>query len=501
MVAVPRIQWRLVPVVLLPFAAGFYLSYLFRTINAVIADRLTHELGLGPSTIGLLTSAYFLAMAAAQVPVGIWLDRHGPRRVQSVCLLVAAAGASLFAISHGMIGLLVGRALIGFGVGTALMSGIKAIMLWFPRDRQATMNGWLLLLGALGAVTATAPAEAIVDAIGWRPMMGALALLSLGLAAVMALIVPDRPRLRSPHQSVWRSMRRIVLDPRFQRVAPLSALIIGTAWSLQSLWAAAWMAKVDGLDRQSVVRHLLVMALALGIGGLALGSGTDRLRRHERSPEILFVGIALISLAAQLALIGGLPVPSYLTWSIIGIVGAGTVVSYAVLSEHFPKELSGQANGVLNLLHVSTAFAFQAGIGIIVEWWPHATSSAPAEAYRAALDIVAGLQLTALAWFAVSSARMRPAVYEAAGQQPVAIRAGAAAMTPYERAQVVYARRVVSAQEQSTSWRLAAIASMMLCAVIAFELVTYPQPGLAIPYVIDATNGEHAEAVVATNGL
>ena len=106
-------SWRLVAVVLLPFAAGFYLSYLFRTINAVISDQLARELSLGPAQLGLLTSAYFLTMAAAQIPVGVLLDRYGPRRVQSVCLLVAAAGAALFAVSQGMIGLVVGRALIG----------------------------------------------------------------------------------------------------------------------------------------------------------------------------------------------------------------------------------------------------------------------------------------------------------------------------------------------------------------------------------------------------
>ena len=226
--------------------------------------------------------------------------------------------------------------------------------------------------------------------------------------------------------------------------------------------------------------------------------GADRLRRRERSPEILFVGIALISLAAQCALVGGVPVPSYVTWSMIGIVGAGTVVSYAVLSEYFPKEMSGQANGALNLLHVGTAFTFQAGIGVIVDGWPHEPSSAPAEAYRTAFGIVTGLQLTALAWFAVSWSRMRPAVYRPAGRQPVPARAGAAAMTPYERAQLVYVRRVVSAQQQLTAWRLAAIASMALCMVLAFELVTYPPARHGIAYVFDATDAEAAEAVVAT---
>ncbi|MDX2258776.1 MAG: MFS transporter [Hyphomicrobiaceae bacterium] len=332
-------RWR-IAVVLLPFAAGFYLSYLFRTINAVIADQLAIELGLSPAQLGLLTSAYFLTMAAAQLPVGVLLDRYGPRRVQSACLVVAAAGVAVFAMSSGMLSLMIGRALIGLGVGTALMSGIKAIAIWFPRERQATMNGWLLMLGALGAVTATAPAQALADGIGWRYLLGLLSAVTVVLAVMMALIVPDpqESARRQPHAPA--TLRRIMLDTRFLRLAPLSALCIGAAWSMQSLWAAAWLARVDGLSRAAVVQHVLVMALALAVGGLLLGWSADRLRRAGHPVEVLFGGIALLSIACQLALVAGIDLPSYLIWSVVGAVGSATVLSYAILASYFPREIS-----------------------------------------------------------------------------------------------------------------------------------------------------------------
>jgi Major Facilitator Superfamily len=99
--------------VFLPFVIGYYIAYLFRTINAVMAAPLTTELGLGADDLGLLTSVYFLTFAAAQIPVGILLDRYGPRRVQSVLLVIAAVGSTLFAVSDHFLMLLVGRALLG----------------------------------------------------------------------------------------------------------------------------------------------------------------------------------------------------------------------------------------------------------------------------------------------------------------------------------------------------------------------------------------------------
>lgn len=488
-VAAPRP--RVAVVVLLPFAAGFYLSYLFRTLNAVIADDLSRELGLGPSGLGLLTSAYFLAMAAAQLPIGVLLDRYGPRLVQSACLVVAAAGAGLFAISHGSVGLVVGRAMIGLGVGTALMSGIKAIVLWCSRERQATLNGWLLMFGALGAVTATAPAEALVSHLGWRNLMIALAAMTLALAAIMMLMVPapsPTPTVRSSPQ--W-SLRQIVLDPRFQRIAPLSALTIGTAWALQSLWAAAWLTHVDGLQRADVVRHLLVMALALGIGGLGLGWAADHCRQRGATPETLLVGIAALSILAQVGLVLDVPMPSYVSWSIVGTAGAATVLSYCILAGYFPKEISGQANGALNFLHVGAAFAVQVAIGLIVERWPASASHESIEGYRAAVGMTAIMQLSALAWFGVSSASVQPLVLSAVSDTRSRISVTMPTiqpLSPYERAQLVYAQRVASARQQAAVWRWAALGSAALCAVLAFEVAAHASSRAAVVYVIEIPN-------------
>src|SRR5262249_33165723 len=165
----PRLQsCPLILRVFLPFTAAFFLSYLFRSINALISSDLSFELALDAADLGFLTSAYFLTFAAVQLPVGIWLDRYGPRRVQGVLLLFAAAGAMLFSMSDGFAALVLSRALIGLGAAAAFTGGLKAIILWFPKDRVAVMNGWMVMLGALGALSATSPAEVLIDwSGGW----------------------------------------------------------------------------------------------------------------------------------------------------------------------------------------------------------------------------------------------------------------------------------------------------------------------------------------------
>ncbi|MFZ1892906.1 MAG: MFS transporter, partial [Rhodoplanes sp.] len=271
--------------ILAPFVVGYYLSYLFRTINALIADRLAAELALTASQLGLLTAAYFVTFAAIQLPLGVWLDRHGPRRVQSMLLSTAAVGVTTFSLAGGFISLLIGRALIGLGAAGALMAGLKAIALWFPKERVTLLNGLFVTLGALGAVTATAPAEAVLDMTGWRGLFVMLAPATALCAAAIFLCVPDptgRMKTSSGAARLSRpiGLKEIFADPRFWRLAPLSATCIGTSWALQGLWAASWLADVERLDRAEVVRRLFVMALALCAAALGLGIAADRLRRR-----------------------------------------------------------------------------------------------------------------------------------------------------------------------------------------------------------------------------
>jgi MFS family permease len=399
---------RRIGCVLLPFAAGYYLSYLFRTINALIAADLTADLSLTAADLGLLTSVYFLVFAAAQIPFGILLDRHGPRTLLAGLLLLASAGSLLFALADSLLGLLAGRALIGLGVALALMAGFKAIVLWFPAERLALTNGWFVMLGALGAVTATAPAELLVGSVGWRGLFAVLGALSALAALFIVAVVPDAARHPAPSRAQpTLTLPAIYRQRRFWRLAPLSSLGVGTSWSLQGLWAASWLRDVDGLDRAGVVEILSVMAIVVSASGLALGLAANHVRRLGGKTEHVLLGVVGLSIAAQLGLWLKLPLPASLAWGAIAAAGAATVLSYAILADTYPRAVSGRVNAALNLCHVGGAFALQSLMGLIIQRWPCQGEHYPAEAHARAMAVVLCLELAALAWFFVPTARRR----------------------------------------------------------------------------------------------
>ncbi|QQO16730.1 MFS transporter [Bradyrhizobium diazoefficiens] len=392
------IAWRLIASVFLPFAAGYYLSYLFRTINALISGHLISDIGLDAADLGLLTSVYFLVFAAAQIPVGIMLDRFGPRRVQSALLLIAAAGAGVFAISAGFFSLLIARAMIGLGVAAALTAGLKSIVLWFPRERVALLNGYMVMLGSLGAVTATAPAEHLLAWIGWRQFFEILAVATGVTAMLIYVVVPEQVVVPST-ASISNTLSSVVGDRRFWRIAPLSATCVGSAWSLQGLWASTWLTDVEGFDRGSLVRQLFTMSIVLSGGAWLFGTTVHYIRRREIGAESILATIAVLFIAAQLFLMFRVPLPSLLPWSVVAVVGAASVVSFAVIADYFPPGLAGRANGALNVLHFGWAFLAQCATGLILEQWSPGASHKPILAYQVAFGLNVLLQIAALAWF------------------------------------------------------------------------------------------------------
>jgi predicted MFS family arabinose efflux permease len=312
-----------------------------------------------------------------------------------VLLLVAAVGSTSFAVSDHFLMLLVGRTLLG--VASAMTAGLKALVLWFPGDRVPLLNGLMVMLGALGAVTATLPADLLLDWIGWRELFGLLAGLTVASAVMIYLVVPGATPATSGAVSV--GLRKVYTDPRFWRVAPLSASCIGTAWALQGLWAAQWFKDVEGLDRTGVVIHLFAMAVALSLGAILLGVAADRLRRSGFGPELLLGLVAAVFIATQFALILRLPLPSYLQWAVVAAVGAATVLSFAILAEYFPKQLAGRADGALNLLHIAAAFVVQYATGVVLQHWTPQAGHYPEIPYQTALSLNLALQVAAWIWF------------------------------------------------------------------------------------------------------
>lgn len=351
--------------VFLPFALGYYLSYLLRTVNAVISPQLTGELGLSAASLGLLTSAYFLAFGAAQIPVGIALDRFGPRRVEAALLLLAALGSALFAMADSLGALASARALVGLGVSACLMAALKGFALWYPPERQSSMIGFIMASGSLGALTASVPLEAVLPALGWRGAFWIIAAVCLVAAMLVWRALPDSPVLPGDASlaAALRVVGRIFTAPAFLRHAGVSVFFVGGFMALQGLWVVPWVMNVNGFDLAAAAAVLVALNLGNLAGQLAVGLLGVRLARAGVEPvSLLRAGYGAMLVVQGLILWSALPV--LLLWTLFGLLTAANSQIYLSAARAFSPELFGRVSTALNLMAFAGAFAVQWGFGI-----------------------------------------------------------------------------------------------------------------------------------------
>ena len=394
--------------VFLPFALGYFLSYLFRSVNAVIAPDLVRDIGVDPASLGLLTSAYFLTFAAFQLPLGVLLDRYGPRRVEAALLLVAAAGAFTFARAETLTGLMLGRALIGLGVSACLMAAFKAFTLWFPAEKLPLANGVQMISGGIGALAASTPVEMSLKFTDWRGVFLILAGLTVTAAICIFLMVPEKQDSRSGEtlREQLRGIRQVFTSRIFWSIAPWAVAAQAAYLSIAGLWSGPWLRDIAGYDRMTAANTLMGISVAMIAGYFAFGSLAERLARRGTQPMTVAAAGMLCFIVVQGMIVLQMLNMTLLIWLLFGFFGTACILPYAALSQSFPRQLSGRVNTGLNLLVFVAAFAAQWAIGLIIDLWPQTTpGSYNATGYSSSFGLIVILQLAGAIWYFLASGK------------------------------------------------------------------------------------------------
>ncbi len=392
--------------VFFPFALGYAISNFYRNANAIIESDLVDELGLGPADLGLLTSAYFFSFAAFQLPLGILLDRYGPRRTESALLLFAALGAFIFSTAETSIGLIAGRLLIGFGVSACLMSAFKAFIIWFQTERLPMVNGLQMVAGGLGSLCATIPLQNILYITDWRSVFTGLSIITVFASLCLWFFSPEHHsyEVKKPDfKSQLKEMGMIFWSPVFWSIAPLTALSSGAFLAIHGLWIKPWLRDVAGLVDKESSQLLFMMTLSVITGYFILGILTERLSKiFDMRPIAVGIFGMILFFLVQFFLIFGWTSSPLLLVIMLGFLGTSNILIYSGIVQFFPKNYSGRVITILNVQVFLGAFIIQWGIGLIIEFLSLSETGYDPLSYRIAFSVLVLLQFFGLVWFFVS---------------------------------------------------------------------------------------------------
>lgn len=375
--------------VFLPFALTYLLSYLLRVVNAVAGEPISADFGLTPADLGLLTSVYLAGFALCQLPLGILMDRYGPRRVEALTLLLAVGGCALFALATSLTELVVGRILMGVGTSICLMAPFTAYRSWFTPERLPLVIGLHLAFGAAGSALGGLPAEMLMAAVGWPGLFAILGMLVLVAAGAIYGIVPARnePREPQPLSDLGRELGAVVKSRALWRLAPLSATSQAGFLAVLGLWTGPWLREVAGLSPAAAAGWLSISAVGLMLGFLGYGIAASWAAKRGRTLDV-FVGGTVLSAIVTLLIIVLPPAMATPLWIAYAALGSGGVLSYALVSASFAPAFAGRVNTTLNFIVFFFSFLVQWTFGIVLDLVP----GEPAAGYNVALVALLVLQ-------------------------------------------------------------------------------------------------------------
>ena len=392
--------------IFLPFACGYFLSYLYRSTNAVLAPYLSSDLNLNAEQLGLITSAYFLTFGLFQLPLGVLLDKYGARKVQSILFLIAAVGAILFSLGNDVWSLVTARGLIGLGVSGALMAAFKAFAVWFPKERLPLLIGLFMSAGGMGAIVASTPLEMALQITDWRGVYLFIGIVTIFVGVLIFFIVPEK-RENSDNEKplpVLKVLKHIYTSYAFWRIGPLSGIAGGTGLAILGLWAGPWLSDIGKFNQNEIANILFISTIMMTIGTTSLGIITDYLRKFNISPVGVMGGALFVFIIPLTIITFGIMPKAIWPWIILSITSLAATLAYAGLSQHFPTSYAARASTAINLICFLMAFIAQYAIGFIMQLVePGKQSGYSIKAYQAGFGLFLGLLIICYIIFIIMS--------------------------------------------------------------------------------------------------
>ena len=396
---------RMAVVVFLAFALAYFFSAVVRAITATLSPTLTAEFSLSAQDLGLLAGGYFLGFSLTQLPLGRWLDQHGPKKVILAFLSFAVLGCLAFAWADSFHGLLAARVLCGMGVSACLMAPLTGYRRWFDASTQLRTNSWMLMTGSLGMLAATLPVQWLMPIWGWRALFVMLGVMVAIAMLLIALVVPLWQKATPTAATAQKpldddgSYREIWRSAYFWRMSPIGFFTYGGMVAIQTLWAGPWMTQVAGWTATEAAQGLFLINLAMLVSFWLWGLITPGLARRGIPVERLIAwGLPLSFLAVgALAWMG----PAVGAGAAVGLALFCVTSTFVALAQPavgmaFPSHLAGRALSAYNLVVFAGIFVVQWGIGLLVDSGLGMGLSKPA-AYQAALACFGICSM--LSWF------------------------------------------------------------------------------------------------------
>ena len=344
-------------------ASIFYsYQYILRVMPSIMMQDIMQQFNINTVTFGQFSGIYYICYALMHLPIGVMLDRYGPKKVMSLCILVTALGSLPIIISDYWLYLIIGRILIGMGSSAAILSVFKIIRLVFAQEKFTRMLSFSVMIGLVGAIYGGRPVNYICSILGYKAVT--LLFISIGvlLSIVTFLIVPDVTNQEST--SILSDIKEVFGNKKIMLICLLAGLMVGPLEGFADVWGGQFLQQVYGVEPAFALGLTSTIFVGLCFGAPLLNFITEKNKSYLGtiiSSAIIMVISFTFLLSGRLSIQG----MSFL-FIITGICCSYQTYAIYIASTCVRSGVAGLITAVANMIIMIFGYLFHSAIGWII---------------------------------------------------------------------------------------------------------------------------------------
>lgn len=344
-------------------ASVFYAwQYVLRVMPGIMMVDITQQFHIDAVIFGQFSGVYYIGYSLMHIPIGIMLDRFGPRKVMTGCILLTVIGLLPILFAENWIYPVLGRALIGMGSSAAILGTFKIIRMAYSEKHFTRMLGLSVTIGLLGAIYGGGPVAYLSLTLGYKVVVDIFAFFGVVLAFITYCIVPEMERI--DYGSVFSNMKEVLTNRRVVLLCLFAGFMVGPLEGFADVWGAGFLKQVYGFDSKlaSYIPSMIFFGMCFGAPVLSYVA--------EKSGNYLAVtaGTGVVMMLCFIALVAGVMTEKTMivAFIIVGVCCAYQILAIYKASTWVPEHVVGLTTAVANMIIMSFGYAFHTAIGIVV---------------------------------------------------------------------------------------------------------------------------------------
>lgn len=344
-------------------ASIFYAyQYILRVMPNIMLSDIMQQFNIDAATFGQFSGVYYIGYSLIHLPIGIMLDRYGPRKVMTGCILLTVLGTLPLAFASHWSYPILGRIVVGIGSSAAILGVFKIVRMTFDEKRFTRMLSFSVTIGLIGAIYGGGPVSYMRDMLGSQVVIQIFAYMGLVLACLTYWIVPD---MKIPSETpVLSDIKKVIGNPKVIWTCIFAGLMVGPLEGFADVWGTAFLKQVYHYDRTLAASLPSMIFIGMCFGGPILSFVADKTKSYLGT--IIGAGLGMIASFALLLMTDLSPSLTSLSFIFVGVCSAYQILTIFKVSTYVPEHVAGLATAIANMIIMIFGYAFHTTMGGVI---------------------------------------------------------------------------------------------------------------------------------------